>query len=49
MKCAFTALEKDVTKPIKVGQKLTVVGEFTLNFDTGNEVTLYFCLPVTKP
>jgi internalin A len=49
VKCSFTATEKDVTKPIKVGQKLTVVGEFTLNFANRDEVGLYFCLPVTKP
>ncbi len=49
VQCSFTAFEKDVTKPIKVGQKITVVGEFTLNFASRDEVTLYFCLPVTKP
>lgn len=47
--CSFTAFEKDATKAIKVGQKLTVVGEFTLNSETGDEVTVYFCQILTKP
>lgn len=49
VKCSFTASENDLTKPIKAGQKLTVVGEFTLNSDTGDDVTVYFCYPLTRP
>jgi uncharacterized protein (DUF1330 family) len=49
VKCSFTATEKDVTKPIKVGQTIEVVGEFTLNFAGGNDVGIYFCLPMPKP
>jgi hypothetical protein len=44
--CSFTAFEKDVTKPIKVGQTIKVVGKFTLNFAGGDEVGIYFCLPL---
>jgi hypothetical protein len=32
-----------------VGQTITVAGEFTLNFASGNEVVVYFCLPVPNP
>lgn len=47
--CGFTAAEKDVVKPLKAGQKLTVIGEFTLNSDGRDEVNLYFCQVLTKP
>lgn len=49
VKVSFTANENDLTKPLKAGQKLTVVGEFTLNFDTRDDVNLYFCYPLSKP
>ncbi len=49
VKCSFTASENDYAKPLKAGQKLTAVGEFTLNFDTSDEVTVYFCYPLSKP
>jgi hypothetical protein len=44
--CSFTAFENEQTKRIKVGQRIKVVGQFTSSF-TGDEVGLYFCLPVS--
>ena len=46
VKAIFTAFEKDASKPIKVGQKLKVLGEFSLNFGNSDSVELYFCLPL---
>jgi Leucine-rich repeat (LRR) protein len=45
VKCSFTAFEKGMVKPIKVGQQLKAVGQYTLNFG-GDEVGLYFCHPI---
>ena len=49
VKCNFTASDKDFTKPLKVGQTIKVVGEFTFNFGSKDEVVLYFCLPLPGP
>lgn len=46
VKCSFTAFDKDVTAGYEVGQTVTVFGEFTLNFGSGDSVELYFCLPL---
>src|SRR5262249_22293502 len=43
--CSFTAFEKALVKPIKVGQQLKAVGQYTLNFGD-DEVSLYFCHPI---
>jgi len=43
--CSFTAFEKDVTKAIKVGQSIKLIGEYTLNSGK-DEVGIYFCLPI---
>jgi tRNA_anti-like len=45
--CVFPGFEKDATKGMRVGQTVTAVGEFTLNFGGGDEVALYYCLPLT--
>lgn len=47
VECSFTADEKDVVKAFKVGQSIKVVGQFTLNFASGDEVSVYFCLPLS--
>jgi hypothetical protein len=46
--CSFTAFDKESTKSWKVGQKVKVIGQYTLNFGK-EEVGLYFCLPFKKP
>lgn len=48
VKCSFTAFDKDAVKRMKIGEKIKVLGEFTLNFAGGDEVQLYFCLPMPK-
>jgi uncharacterized protein (DUF1330 family) len=45
--CSFTALEKDLTEPIRVGETIRVVGEFTLNFGVDDKVELFSCLPLS--
>jgi Leucine-rich repeat (LRR) protein/uncharacterized protein (DUF1330 family) len=47
--CIYTASEKDVTKPMKVGQKIKAVGEFQIPFREKNAVEVYLCLPLTTP
>jgi hypothetical protein len=42
--CAFTALDRDLAEPLKVGQKVDLIGQFTLNFGKG-EAKIYFCMP----
>lgn len=42
VRCMFPASEKDVAEAIKSGQKVSVVGEFTLNLAPG-QVKLYSC------
>jgi predicted small lipoprotein YifL len=44
--CSFTAFDKDAAAGYEVGQTVTVLGEFTLNFGSGNTVDLFFCLPL---
>jgi hypothetical protein len=46
VKCSFTAFDKDAVKKVKIGEKIKVLGEFTLNFGSGDEAALYFCLPM---
>jgi hypothetical protein len=46
--CSFTAFEKDLTKPLKVGQKIKVIGRYAHSYSK-DEVNLYFCLPFKKP
>jgi hypothetical protein len=45
--CSFTAFDKSRVKQLKIGQKVTLVGEYTLNFDEA-EVRLYFCQVLKK-
>jgi tRNA_anti-like len=46
--CSFTAFENDLSKPLKAGQQVKLVGQYTLNFSK-DEVGLYFCLPLKEP
>lgn len=48
VECRFTSFDKQTAKSLKVGRTVTLVGEFTLNSDSGKEVGIYFCLPLTK-
>jgi Leucine-rich repeat (LRR) protein len=48
VKCSFTAFEKGMVKPIKIGQQLKAVGQYTLNFGD-EEVVVYFCHPIKQP
>jgi hypothetical protein len=43
VRASFTAFEKDITDPLKVGQKVELLGQFTLNFGKG-ETKIYFCM-----
>ena len=45
--CSFTAFDKSRVKQLKIGQKVTLVGQYTLNFDEA-EVRLYFCQVLKK-
>lgn len=47
VKCSFTAFDKAQVKQFKVGQSVTLVGQFTLNFGDA-EVGLYFCQALKK-
>jgi putative nucleic acid binding protein len=47
VKCAFTAFERDMAEPLMVGDKIKVLGEYTLNFDK-EEATLRFCFLMGK-
>lgn len=41
--CIFTAFEKDLTKPLKAGQKITVIGQFSSYSVDESSLTLQFC------
>jgi hypothetical protein len=43
--CHFTEFEKDETAGLKPGQKIKVLGQYTMNLSP-DEVGLYFCMPV---
>ncbi len=45
--CGFTAFDKDVSAAYEVGQKVSVFGDFSLNFAGGDSVDLNFCLPLS--
>jgi hypothetical protein len=47
VKCHFSAFEKGVAKSMKVGNKVKLVGEYTLNFGN-DDVNLYLCMPIGK-
>jgi hypothetical protein len=48
IRCTFTSSEKEVADAVKVGQKVSVLGEFTLNLAPG-QVKLYSCFLRTPP
>ena len=48
VRCTFTASEKAVADAVKVGQKVSILGEFTLNLAAG-EVKLYSCFLRAAP
>ncbi|HJZ92889.1 MAG TPA: leucine-rich repeat domain-containing protein [Gemmataceae bacterium] len=48
VKCSFTAFAKSQAKALKVGQTVTLIGQYTLNFG-GQEVGLYFCQTLRPP
>src|SRR5262249_57977692 len=45
--CGFTPFEKNATRAIKIGQQLTVVGQYTSSFSP-EETSVIFCLPIRK-
>ena len=45
--CGVTSLEKNLTRSLRIGQQLTLVGQYLFNFRE-DEVGLTFCLPIRK-